>query len=285
MNRKFAELTGMVTPAGHRSEREADRAAWQAVRQAGRGPVRIRAHGDRLDDDTRQRMERAFGVGLSAERVHTSRDVDEVSDLLQAHATAIDGDVYLRRAGYRPGTRACDELLAHAVQRAPADQISLKRRKIHVDYVRTKRAKIEFGRIIREKFGLQVPAQGPEHGTWGHFWTEVGRLGRVNPKQPRWQPTASYGWYPSGGVPGPIGALRCSGRAEPRRAERPAPWPGGAGRVPPGHGRRFRRRLCPGPPGRHAANPPVRGELQGQLELAAGVGQELLGLPAGAEGG
>jgi hypothetical protein len=154
-HREFAELTGMVTPASHRSEREADRAARPAVREAGRGPVRTRGHGGRLDDDTRQRMERAFGADLSAERVHTSRDVDEVSDRLQAHATAIDGDVYLRRAGYRPGTRAGDELLAHAVQRAPADQISLKRRKIHLGFVRMKRAKIQFGRIIRRSSGCR----------------------------------------------------------------------------------------------------------------------------------
>jgi hypothetical protein len=227
MNRKFAELTGMVTPAGHRSEREADRAARQAVREAGRGPVRTRAHGGRLDDDTRQRMERAIGAGLSAERVHTSRDVDEVSDLLQAHATAIDGDVYLRRAGYRPGTRAGDELLAHAVQRAPADQISLKRRKIHLDFVRMKRAKIQFGRIIRKKLGLLVPAQGPEHGTWGHFWTEVGKLDRVNPKQPRWQPEASYGWWPSGGVAGPVGALR-GVQGEPNQGQQNDPHHGHA---------------------------------------------------------
>jgi hypothetical protein len=39
-----------VTPAGHRSEREADRAARQAVRQTGRGPVRTRADGGRLNN-------------------------------------------------------------------------------------------------------------------------------------------------------------------------------------------------------------------------------------------
>lgn len=61
---------------------------------------------------------------------------------------------------------------------------------------------------MNREFAELVPAQGPEHGTWGHFWTEVGKLDRVNPKQPRWQPEASYGWWPSGGVAGPVGALR-----------------------------------------------------------------------------
>jgi hypothetical protein len=212
MSRQFAELTGLVVSAAHRSERDADRTAQRAVRQAGRGPVHTRPRGGRLDGDTWRRMERAFGTDLSAVQVHVSSDVDEVSDLLRAHAFAIGRDVYVRRADYRPGTRAGDELLAHelahTVQRGPAGQISLKRRKMHLDFVRMKRAKIEFGRIIRKKLGLTVPAQEPAHGTWGHFWTEVGKLDRVNPKQPRWRPEASYGWYPKGAVAGPLGALR-----------------------------------------------------------------------------
>ena len=210
MSRQFAELADLVTPAAHWSEREADRTARRAVRQAGRGPVHTRPHDGRLDAGTRRRMERALGTDLSAVRVHASRDVDEVSNLLQAHAFAIGRDVYVRRGDYRPGTRAGDELLAHelahAVQRAPAGQINLKRRKMHLDFVRMKRAKLELGLIIRKKLGQQI--QEPEHGTWGHFWTEVGKLDRVNPKQPRWQPEASYGWWPSGGVHGVRGALR-----------------------------------------------------------------------------
>jgi hypothetical protein len=162
MRRQPAELTGLVVSATHRSERDADRAAQRAVRQAGRGPVRTRPHDGRLDGDTRPRMERALGTDLSAVQVHASCDVEEVSDLLQAHAFAIGRDVYVRRADYRPGTRAGDELLAHelahTVQWGPAGQIILKRWKMHIDFVRMKRAKIEFGRVIRRKLGLQVPA-------------------------------------------------------------------------------------------------------------------------------
>jgi hypothetical protein len=208
MNKEFAEPTGMVTPAGHRSELKADRAARQAVRQPGRGPVRTHAYGGRLHDDTRQGMEHAFGADLSAVRVRISREVDEVSDLLQAHAFAIGRDVYVRRAHYRAGDELLAHELAHTVQRAAADRIGLKRHNMHLDFVLMTRAKIQFGRMIRKKLGLQVPAQGPEHGTWGHFWTEVGKLDRVNAKQPRWQPTGSYGLWPSGGVAGPVGAPR-----------------------------------------------------------------------------
>ena len=218
MTRQFAEQAGLVTPAGHRSEREADRAAQRAVRQAGAGPVRTRAHGGRLDDHTRRRMERALGADLSAVRLHTGRDVDEVGDLLQARAFTVGRNVYVRRAAYRPGTRAGDELLAHelahTLQQPPPDRVSLKRQKMHLDFVRMKRAGIAFDRIIRKKLGMRVPEEGPEHGSWGHFWTEVGKLDRVNPQKPIWQPETSYGWWPQralqgarrvlGGVPGEL---------------------------------------------------------------------------------
>jgi len=69
---------------------------------------------------TRRRFEGALGADLSGVRVRTGRDVDEVSDKLQAHVFTVGSDVYVRRADYRPGTRAGDALRARADACHPA---------------------------------------------------------------------------------------------------------------------------------------------------------------------
>jgi hypothetical protein len=234
MNRQFAEQAGLVAPAGHRSEREADRVARRAVRQAGAGPVRTRAHGGRLDDDTRGRMERALGADLSAVRVHTGRAVDEVGDLLQAHAFTIGDDVYVRRAAYRPGTRAGDELLAHelahTLQPTPATWVSLKRRRKHLDFVRMKRQDVRWGRAVKKALGMQVAPDPYGHGTYGHWWTEIGDLDPTKAPDAQWHADESYGWWPAGGVRGVQATLRGvpgfvnqgGGRQDPHHNE-PAP--------------------------------------------------------------
>jgi hypothetical protein len=220
---------------GDRSEREADRAAQRVLRSRPAGSGRTQPVGERLDHATRRRFEGALGADLSAVRVRTGRDVDEVSDELQAHAFTVGSEVYVRSADYRPGTRAGDALLAHelthATQRAPADLISLKRRKMHLDFVRMKRKDIRWGRAIRKKLGMQVGQDPYGHGTYGHWWTEIGDLSQDPNATPdaRWHARQSYGWWPSGGVQGGRqawqgvpGELNQGGQNDPHHNE-PAP--------------------------------------------------------------
>lgn len=75
-----------------------------------RGGARTRPAGGRLEDHTCRRFEQAFGADLPAVRVHTSGEVDQANHLLKSHAFTVGGNVYLRRADYRPGTRSGDAL-------------------------------------------------------------------------------------------------------------------------------------------------------------------------------
>jgi hypothetical protein len=191
-----------VGAPGDRYEREADGAAQRVLRRRPAGTGRTQPVGGRLDAATRRRFEGALGADLSRVRVRTGRDVDEVSDELRAHAFTVGREVYVRRADYRPGTRAGDALLAHelthATQRAPADVISLKRRKMHLDFVRMKRKNIRWGRAARKVLGLPQAADPQGHGIYGHWWTEIGDLSQDPNATPdnRWHARQSYGWWP-----------------------------------------------------------------------------------------
>lgn len=192
-----------VGAAGDRFEREAERTAARVVRDAGPGPARTRPAGGRLDGDTRRRFEHALGADLGQVRVHTGGEVDQANEMLASHAFTIGDDVYVRRADYRPGTRSGDALLAHelahTVQARPAGHVALKRRKMHLDFVRMKRMDVRYTRAIRKKLGLQVEADPNRQGTYGHWWTEIGDLDRTKAFD-LWEPTESYGWWPKSGV-------------------------------------------------------------------------------------
>jgi uncharacterized protein DUF4157 len=196
-----------IGAAGDRFEREAERAATRAVHGAGAGPARTRPVGGRLDDRTRHRFEGALGADLGGVRVHTGAEVDQVNDMLASHAFTIGSDVYVRRADYRPGTRGGDALLAHelahTVQARPAGHVALKRRKMHLDFVRMKRMDVQYTRAIRKKLGLQVAPDPHGHGTYGHWWTEIGDLDQTAAFD-QWNPAESYGWWPKAGAPGTI---------------------------------------------------------------------------------
>jgi hypothetical protein len=178
------------------------------VRDSGPGPARTRPVGGRLDDHTRHRFERALGADLDRVRVHTGREVDQANDMLASHAFTIGHDVYVRRADYRPGTRGGDALLAHelahTVQATPADHVALKRRRKHLDFVRMKRMDVQYTRAIRKALGLQVAPDPHGHGTYGHWWTEIGELDPAQAPGSQWEPTESYGWWPQAGAPGTV---------------------------------------------------------------------------------
>jgi len=51
---------------------------------------------------------------------------------------------------------------------------------------------------------MQVGQDPYGHGTYGHWWTEIGDLSQDPNAAPdaRWHATRSYGWWPSGRVQG-----------------------------------------------------------------------------------
>lgn len=233
------------------AEREADRVAAEVVGRlrngpatvldVAAGPARVRrasagAHGGEREvepDEERplrsspgigapvhhegavlRRMEGAFGADFGAVRLRTGGEVDLAAEKLQARAFTVGRDVYIRRAEYRPGTTAGDELIAHELthtlqqggsrirrstvdpvtirERVAGAHISPKKEKRHLDFVRMKRLDPEYSRIIKKIIGVGGGGGGGG-GTFGHWWTEVGDR---DPITDDFDFHKSYGWWP-----------------------------------------------------------------------------------------
>ena len=120
--------------------------------------------------------------------------------------------------------RAGDELLAHELTHTlqqggsrirrsttagidvragmPAGRVSRKKQMLYLDFVKMKRYDPKFGRIIKKKLGMDVAANVPG-GSYGHWWTEVGKR---DPDTGVFAHDRSYGWWPTNGA-SPSGAL------------------------------------------------------------------------------
>ncbi len=85
-------------------------------------------------------------------------------------------------------------------ERVGGDQVSLKRVKKHLDFVRMKRHETNMVRSVAakaiRKFGADDLADQvrPMSGMTGHYWVEVGNL---SPDRLAWAPSRSYGWWPA----------------------------------------------------------------------------------------
>jgi Domain of unknown function (DUF4157) len=168
-----------------------------------------------------RRMEGAFGADFSNVRIRTGADVDIAATGLQARAFTVGRDVFIRRSDYRPGTAAGDELIAHElthtlqqggsrIRRSPlvdpvdvrhyirGTHISTKKEKVHLDFIRMKRMDPQFSKIIGKMVGIDL-GEEQSGGTYGHWWTEVGKL---DPITNEFDFEESYGWWPKDGVGG-----------------------------------------------------------------------------------
>ena len=73
----------------------------------------LRGKGSSLRERELHGFSDAYGVDLSATRVHQSPQADELSRNLQADAFTVGNDVFFRRGLYNPGTSSGDRLLGH----------------------------------------------------------------------------------------------------------------------------------------------------------------------------
>ena len=73
----------------------------------------LRGKGSPLRERELQGFSDAYGVDLSATRVHQSSQADELSRNLQADAFTVGNDVFFRNGLYNPGTSSGDRLLGH----------------------------------------------------------------------------------------------------------------------------------------------------------------------------
>ncbi len=73
----------------------------------------LRGKGSSLRERELQGFSDAYGVDLSATRVHQSSKADELSRNLQADAFTVGNDVFFRKGLYNPGTTSGDRLLGH----------------------------------------------------------------------------------------------------------------------------------------------------------------------------
>ncbi|MFN6326063.1 MAG: DUF4157 domain-containing protein, partial [Aphanizomenon sp.] len=73
-----------------------------------------RGSGQRLDENIRQPMEKAFGgVDFSQVKVHNDTQSDQLNQSIQARAFTTGTDVFFRGGEYNPGSRGGQELIAH----------------------------------------------------------------------------------------------------------------------------------------------------------------------------
>src|SRR5215213_2646802 len=70
-------------------------------------------NGHSLDGGTRQRMEKAFGVGFGGVRVHTGAQAESLSEGMNARAFTVGNDIAFGAGEYSPGTLVGDALIAH----------------------------------------------------------------------------------------------------------------------------------------------------------------------------
>lgn len=150
---------------------------------------------------------RTLGADVSSARVHTDASADQINQSLGSEAATLGRDIFFRQGAYNPGSADGRKLLAHELthvvqqgaagnskngpvqHKMQANRLSLKRVKMHLDFVRMKRKKAHIGKKIEETLGL-----GPGvRDAYGHWWTELGRLDGGD----AWHPETSYGWWPS----------------------------------------------------------------------------------------
>lgn len=74
-----------------------------------------RGQGQGLPPESRDRMERGFGVDLQPVRIHTDVEAGSLARAAQARAFASGTDIYFAPGTFRPGSPAGDRLLAHEV--------------------------------------------------------------------------------------------------------------------------------------------------------------------------
>jgi Domain of unknown function (DUF4157) len=74
---------------------------------------RARGHGQRLEAETKARMEAAVGADLSRIRLHTSSTADKLTRQLSAEAFTTGADIFFRSGAYAPGTQSGARTLAH----------------------------------------------------------------------------------------------------------------------------------------------------------------------------
>jgi hypothetical protein len=185
-----------------------------------------RGAGQALPGAMRAEMEAGFGADFSRVRLHTGPDATQMNRAIQSQAFTQGNDIYLGAPGFNPQSGASKHLLAHELthvvqqggaampggalqrqaavsvqNRLPADRVSTKRMKMHLDFVRMKRLPIKTGKILAQTLGLEKRLKGKQDaddqgGTYGHWWTELGDLDGDYPGG-KWTPVQSYGWWPS----------------------------------------------------------------------------------------
>jgi hypothetical protein len=157
-------------------------------------------------------MEQAFGADFSSVSVHTDSEANELNQELSAKAFTIGQDIFFRDGEYSPGSGSGQNLIAHELthvvqqvgahrlqrdstqkpadirSRVPGDYISLKKVKMHLDFVKVKRNAAQIAKIILAKLKLAKQPEDP----FGHWWTEIGDLDGTD-----WEPKESYGWWPA----------------------------------------------------------------------------------------
>lgn len=72
-----------------------------------------RRGGRALETTVRQRMERGFGVGFGAVRIHTGAEASRLNQALGAHAFTTGNDIFFGSGAYKPETEAGERILAH----------------------------------------------------------------------------------------------------------------------------------------------------------------------------
>jgi hypothetical protein len=111
----------------------------------------------------------------------------------------------------------------------PRGQISRKKTTKRLDFVRMKRKKIKWGRILLPASMQSKKKRGSERkrdaegGNYGHWWTEIGDL-----DGDKWKPRESYGWWPDvepnikQTLKGVKGVLNDGGEYDPHHGENDA---------------------------------------------------------------
>jgi hypothetical protein len=161
------DAIGSSSPVAQRVRRSSVAAAPLAHGAEG-GPVddvvgrriqRSRGSGDRLDGDTRDRMESGFGADFGAVRIHRGSDAAQLNRSLSAHAFAVGSDVYFGAGKYQPSTSAGERLLAHELAHVVAESGSTARR-------------VHRNSVIRRRFEpatTNSKAHLRADGKWGTF--------------------------------------------------------------------------------------------------------------------
>jgi hypothetical protein len=94
----------------------------------------------------------------------------------------------IQQTGKRSLQRDRKPELTNIKFRIPSDYVSLKKVKMHLDFVKVKRNATQIAKIILAKLKLARQPDDP----FGHWWTEIGDLDGTD-----WEPKESYGWWPA----------------------------------------------------------------------------------------